>query len=144
MNIARYARGVLGDSKLDVKICSADGCIQFALGRAAGEEQAAEQAGPPMINAKPGAPLEIWVHQSALGERLPAVAEALAAVHQPLNVVKTTLPLLQALALSQSDASEPVAIRVHEDWVVIGWDPNAAKSDSAASSARIVTHNARR
>ncbi len=136
LNVAGYVRGMLGDSQIDVQVCSTDDCIQFALGRVSDVKETAEKVQPPAaMKHELKVPLEIWVHRSVIDSRLPAAAEALSVVPQSTNMVTATLPLLQALALQDHKPTEGLGIRFRDDWVVIELDPNRQPNENAPTIA---------
>jgi hypothetical protein len=121
-NAARYLVALLerDPERLAVQVDSTDDCVQFAIGPEASQAERFE-----VLSQPPGAtPLEIWVHSSVLKERLPALTEAFALVADPAHPMRATLPMLQALSISQEDSPDSPVIRIQNDWVVLALDPN--------------------
>jgi hypothetical protein len=120
--VIRYATALLGrdSQELDVQVSSSHDCVQFAIGR-----EQSEKAGIDLpTEASPDTPLEIWVHSSALRDRLPALTEAFTLVADPAHPMRGTVPMLQALSVGNDDGQDGPAIQIQDDWVVLALDPN--------------------
>jgi len=144
-NLARYLNGILGEeTKFNVVVNSTDDCVQFAVGRVGA--QGTSETIP--VDSQPPAPLEIWVHSSALGDRLPRLADAYSLVTSPASPMAASLPMLQAMAWQADDASDAVGIRLRKNWVVLSIDPkqsdDAAKSSQQLARMRPASSDARR
>jgi hypothetical protein len=100
--------------------------VQFAIGKEGVSGAAVEF--PPDC---PTFPVEVWVHQSVLGERakkLAEMVELLAGNATPVAANPQTLKLLDW----QPDKVEGLEIRLYHGWVVVSLDPISTQRAAAS------------
>jgi hypothetical protein len=122
LQAARYAGVLFGDSdQLNVRVSSADNCVQIAVGAA--EASASERLFP---SDPAAAPIEIWLHDASIQEQSDRFEGPLAL----LSAGARTIPALQTFSLAAWQAKTPAGIDVrHKDgWLVLSYDSPTTNS----------------
>jgi len=116
IGLARYANSLFGPaSKPHLASCSTPGCILIGVGN--------EDSPRKLVTCPPKcqshAPIEIWVHQSLLGQRLGSVASIWDRVDQGVFPTPSQFQVMQ-LVPRLKPAERPFEVNLTEGWLVIG------------------------
>lgn len=128
MQAARYARVLFGDSdRLNVRVCSADNCVQIAVGTR--ENLTSEKLFP---TDPATSPLEVWMHDASVQEQSERLAGPLALV----SAGAKTIPALQTISMAAWQSATPAGIKVRQEngWIVLGFDSLTTKPASPETS----------
>jgi hypothetical protein len=134
LQAARYASALFGDSdQLNVRVCSADNCLQIAVGTREAPSSGA------FFPASPAAsPLEVWLHDGSLQEQSERLAGPLAL----LSAGAKTIPAVQTISMAawQSAAPAGVKVRSEDGWIVLSFD--APPTNSSPPETRLARRSA--
>lgn len=128
LQTARYARVLFGNSdQLSVKVCSADNCVQIAVGAA--DASPAVEVFP---STPATSPLEVWLHEASVQGQ----SERLAGPIAILSAGAKTLPALQTISAAVWQSQKPTGIHVRSTngWLVLSFDSSPATAQPAETS----------
>ena len=129
MDLVRYVNRFVGDVPVQFAGKSSKDCIYIGVGHEGSAVRLT--AIPPRREA--AAPIEIWLHQTILGEPVAKLIHLVenTAWSQPLRS-----KLLMALAITEVETARIKDIVVCDDWFVLGLQNEAAVSPSTAMTQR--------
>lgn len=122
LQTARYAQVLFGNSEqLDVRVCSAENCVQIAVG--ASDARGSETIFP---SAPVASPLEVWLHDASVQEQSERLAGPLAL----LSAGAKTIPALQTISMAAWQSATPKGLNVRSEggWVILSFDSSATSA----------------
>src|SRR5207253_400030 len=108
--------------RLSVRVCSADNCVQFAVGASDVPASAT-----PFPSAPAASPIEVWLHDASLQAQSQRLEGPLAL----LSAGAKTIPALQTISLAAWQAKMPSGIDVKQKdgWTVLSFDSPPTSSN---------------
>jgi hypothetical protein len=122
MQTARFAQVLFGNSdQLSVRVCSADNCIQIAVGSAD-----APQSETVFPTTPAASPLEVWLHDASVQEQSERLAGPLALI----SAGAKTIPALQTISMAawQSTLPKGIDVRTENGWIILAFDSSATSA----------------